>query len=146
MTENDILAILSRLTAQSPSDLDVDLFEPPAVAAGRLLAPGGAQSHPISPRLWSRYDEATSYIGIRETAPLDDYAQVTARLLSAALERGVAPIILTTLDHSGFARFGLRVERLSGETEVLRAASEAQILALWDLAIVIGAEQVSVLG
>lgn len=146
MREADVLAILSRLCAQRPSDLDSDLFDPPTVTAGSLLSIGSAQLHRISPKLWNRYEEGTMFIGIRETKPLDDYTQVTARLLSAALERGVAPIILTTLGYTGFTRFGLRVERLSGETEAERATSEAQISALWDLAIVIDADQVAALG
>lgn len=146
MTEREYLAILSRLSAHAPSDLDGDLFPPLEVTPGALLDVGKATTHAISAKLWQRFDDATSYIGIRETAPLEDYAQVTARLLSAALERRVAPIILTTLGRSGFTRFGLRVERLAGDTDAARAVCEAQLKSLWDLAIIIDAQQVASLG
>lgn len=138
--------MLSRLSSQSPQDLDTDLFVTSDGPVGSILDMGDTQVAPISPALWQRSQEAMSYIGIRETHALDDYTQVTARLISAAIERGVAPIILTTLGRSGFTRFGLRVERLSGETEDARAVCEAQIKSLWNLAIIIDAEHVAALG
>lgn len=146
MTEHDFLSMLSRLTAQAPQDLDEELFPVNEQPIGTILSIGDPSAAPISPALWERSNEAMSFIGVRETRVLDDYTQVTSRLLSAALERGVAPIILTTLGRSGFTRFGLRVERLSGDTDATREASEAQIKSLWNLAIIIDAEQVAALG
>ena len=120
MTADDLLAVLSRLSAHQPDALDAYVFGDdagemaPALAVCRTLAPVP------SSKLWEREANALSYIGIRETEELSDYTAFTARLAAAALERGVYPIILSSLSDSGFTRFGLRVERIIGETAVPR--------------------------
>lgn len=143
MIEEDFLAMLSRLSSHRPTDLDAAMFAAESKASGALLSVAHVAP---APNLWGRYEESTSFIGIRETHKEHDYPQIAARLISAAVERGVAPVILSSVDHSGFSRFGLRVERLSGDTEDERLACEQQITAFWNLAIVIDAEQVASLG
>jgi hypothetical protein len=79
-------------------------------------------------------------------ATLADATRTALRLASAALERGVTPIILTTLDASGFERFGFRVERFLPGPGADRTAWEAEMTAFWSLALVIDASDVAALG
>ena len=67
------------------------------------------------------------------------------RLAAVALERGVTPIILSALDMSGFERFGFRVERLPAQPAE-RATAEAELARVWDLSIIIDADEIGLLG
>ncbi|WP_413868142.1 hypothetical protein [Albidovulum sp.] len=144
MTPEHWLAVLSRLVPGEPVNLDAD--EGGVTPPGAGLAGWDAEGPPPSPRLWDRADTGASYIGIRVDAALADPARAALRLASAALERGVTPIILTSLDASGFERFGFRVERFLPGPGADRAAWEAEMTAFWSLALVIDATDVAALG
>lgn len=144
MTPEHWLAVLSRITPGEPIDLDAGGAAGPRPGAG--LAAWDAGAPPPSPRLWDRADTGAAWIGVRVDAPLADPARAALRLASAALERGVTPVILTSLDASGFERFGVRVERFVPGPGVDRAAWEAEMTAFWSLALIIDAADVAALG
>lgn len=144
MTPDHWLAVLSRIDPGEATDLD------PAVPGARQTGVGisgwAAATPPPSPRLWERGDTGASWIGIRVDSSISDPARAALRLASAALERGVTPVILTSLDSSGFERFGFRIERFLPGPGVDRAAWEAEMTAFWSLALIIDAAEVSLLG
>ncbi len=143
MTPEHWLAVLSRIVPGEPLGLDpADAGPPP----GAGLAGWDAGAPPPSPRLWDRGESGASWIGVRVDAALADPARAALRLASAALERGVTPVILTSLDASGFERFGFRVERFLPGPGADRAAWEAEMTAFWSLALIIDAADVAVLG
>ncbi|WP_347312282.1 hypothetical protein [Defluviimonas sp. SAOS-178_SWC] len=144
MTPDHWLAVLSRITPEGPVDLDAGAAPPARFGAG--LGGWSSDTPPPSPRLWEREDSGAAYLGIRVDAPLPDPARTALRLAAAALERGVTPIILTSLGQSGFDRFGFRVERFVPGDGVDRAAWEAEMTAFWSLALIIDAADVAALG
>lgn len=143
MTPDHWLAVLSRIVPGEPLGLDPADAGPPS---GAGLAGWDADAPPPSPRLWDRDESGASWIGVRVDAPLADPARAALRLASAALERGVTPVILTSLDVSGFERFGFRVERFLPGPGADRDAWEAEMTAFWSLALVIDAADVAALG
>ncbi|MFZ1727578.1 MAG: hypothetical protein WBO29_11295 [Albidovulum sp.] len=143
------LAVLSRITPQQPIDLETVLLGAKKATVSKpdreflsAIPPAPAPSA----TLWSRTESDLSYLGVRLTTPLADSAQTAIRLASAALERGITPIILTTLSNSGFERFGFRVERIMGESDEERAACEEELKRFWNMAIVVDAAEVALLG
>lgn len=144
MTPDHWLAVLARITPAGPVDLDADA--PPPARGGTGLGGWLAGSTPPSPLIWDRVDTGASYLGIRVDVPLADPARTALRLAAAALERGVTPIILTTLGQSGFERFGFRVERFVPGEGADRDAWEAEMTAFWTLALIIDAGDVAALG
>lgn len=152
MTQDDWLAVLLRISPNAPFDLDAGIFGAVDRQATAAL-PTDRQSEglpeplvPPSARLWQRRDPDAAYIGIRVTRPVPDIAQVVLRLASVALERGVIPVILTTLDNSGFDRFGLRVERLPSGPEGKRRRFEEELTSFWALSIIVDADEIALLG
>lgn len=140
--------VLSRITSQQPIDLETVITgaeKPAPKPAGDFLAAIAPARAPSS-RLWNRNENDFSYLGVRLTAPLADSTQAAIRLASAALERGITPIILTTLDNCGFERFGFRVERIIGNTDAERASYEEELKRFWNMAIVVDAADVISLG
>lgn len=144
MTPDHWLSVLARITPAGPFDLDAG--EPPPARQGTGLGGWSSETPPPSPRLWEREETGASYLGIRVDAPLVDPARTALRLAAAALERGVTPIILTSLGQSGFERFGFRVERFVPGEGADRAAWEAEMTAFWSLALIIDAADVAALG
>lgn len=144
MTPEHWLAVLSRIAPGEPVDLDAGAPGPARTGGG--LAGRIAATPPPSPCLWDRGDTGASWIGIRVDAPLADPARAALRLAAAALERGVTPVILTSLDSSGFERFGFRIERFLAGPGVDRAAWEAEMAAFWSFALIIDAVDVASLG
>lgn len=144
MTPEHWLAVLARIAPGEAIDLDVEV--PAPRPRGRGLPAWDPEGPQPSPRLWDRGDTGASWIGIRLDAPLADPARAALRLASAALERGVTPVILTALDASGFERFGFRVERFVPGPGADRAAWEAEMTAFWSLALIIDASDVAALG
>ena len=110
------LAVLSRITPFVPDDLDAVIMpdSPTAAAPDGVFLASIAPAPTPSSRLWDRVENEQSYLGIRLTAPHPNAAEAAIRLASAALERGIVPIILSRIDTSGFERFGFRVERVTG--------------------------------
>lgn len=140
MTAELAMDILARLQDAAPVDLDRMLDAPGAAAPGTTLAT--ADPTPLSPALWS-HPESWACLGIRVTAPLPDVTSLARRLAATALERGIYPVILTTLDQSGFERFGFRVERL---TEAGRAGEEAELAGFWNFALILDAGELMLMG
>ena len=75
--------------------------------------------------------------------PLPEVTSLARRLAATALERGIFPVILTTLDQSGFERFGFRVERL---TEAGRAGEEAELAGFRNFALILDADDLMLMG
>jgi len=142
------LEIVSGISGPAPVNLD-PLIEAGAIRAQRVVPDPfwpDTVFPPPSVRLWQWQDAQHSCIGVRVTAPVVQPGRIALRLASAAVERSVLPIILTTLPLSGFERFGFRTERLCGATPEARAACEAELMRFWNMAIVIDAADVALLG
>lgn len=90
------LEILGRLTDAAPVDLD-------ALPGDAAPAPGGrfetGSGTPLSPALWPRH-EGWARLGIRVTEPVADVTTLARKLAATAAERGIPPVILTSLDQS----------------------------------------------
>ncbi|MCB2135849.1 MAG: hypothetical protein KDE08_07875 [Rhodobacteraceae bacterium] len=142
------LAVLSRITPFVPDDLDAVIMpdSPTAAAPDGVFLASIAPAPTPSSRLWDRVENEQSYLGIRLTAPHPNAAEAAIRLASAALERGIVPIILSRIDTSGFERFGFRVERVTGLDAAECSAAEAELMRFWNMAIVIDAADVAALG
>ena len=142
MTAPHALDILARLTDAAPVDLD-------PMPGGTVPAPGGrletAPGAPLSPTLWPRA-EGWASIGIRVTEPVADVTTLARKLAATAVERGILPVILSSLDQSGFERFGFRIERLSGASEAERAAEEAELAGFWNFALILDAQDMIAVG
>lgn len=144
MSDADWLLVLSRLSPEPAQDIDGDLFSRPGATPGMAELRGDCTAGTGSARLWEAPDIAWTRFGVRVLEPLAEPVQLAARLASAAIERKVVPVILTTLAVSGFERFGFRVERLPDDAEE-RARCEAELTAFWNLALILDARDVAVL-
>jgi hypothetical protein len=143
MTDTRWLDVIARLPAEDPPDLDALLGLPMATPPSPQPQADTPTIH--STRLWAR-NETLSYIGIRVTEPPADIRRTALRLASAAVERGVIPIILSPLPRTGFEPYGFRVERLpAGPPEAVTLA-EAELRRFWDLALVIDLADAAGLG
>ena len=140
MTVELAMDILARLQDAAPVDLDRMLDGPGAATQGATLVT--ADPIALSPALWS-HAEGWACLGIRVTTPLPDVTSLARRLAATALERGIFPVILTTLDQSGFERFGFRVERL---TEAGAAGEEAELAGFWNFALILDAGDLMLMG
>lgn len=142
------LDVLCAIPAPAPVNIDaiIEAEMPGTATTGSAMSFAEGCLPPPSARLW-RWDEAGySCIGIRIMHSFPDSTLVALRLAAAAVERNVIPIILTRLPSSGFERFGFRTERLSGSTPEALADCEAELARYWNMAIVIDAEDVALLG
>ncbi|MEO0654106.1 MAG: hypothetical protein AAFY77_04490 [Pseudomonadota bacterium] len=142
--EDDWKTIMSRITPTAPIDLDRLLGSDGDTAAAPPPATG--QHRAPSPRLWTKRDTGSSYLGIRVTKPAENVSQIAAQLAAAAMERQVIPVILSHCERSGFERFGFRVERILADTPDGIEALEAEVARFWDMAIVIDLADVTRLG
>ncbi len=145
MSEEFWLDVISRITPDEPIELDSLVFETEPNEVSNLDSNAGDNSVTPSNSLWDSADSGSSYIGIKVTERLADCSLAAFKLAAAALERGVTPIILTTLPDSGFERFGFRVERLVGNSPKEYSVHEQQLVQFWNLAIVIDVAQVAAL-
>ena len=146
MISDDWLAVMSRISASKPIDLESVLGAPVQEGAGsrdampdRTLV--GVRTLP-SAKLWPKKDSSVPCVGFRFDCEVAHPAQLAYRLAAAALERGIAPIILATHSNSGLERFGFRVELLSGNTAEELCASEAEIMRFWDISVVINSSDI----
>lgn len=148
MTEDDWLEVLARISPDEPADLNAICSVPGRAALPRDTGweMGVLDRSAPSSKLWLRHDQRQSCLGVRVTSPLHDCAAAALRLASVALERGLMPIILTTLPDSGFERFGFRVERLPEGSADQRRACEAELTRFWSLAIIIDAADIALIG
>ncbi len=152
MTATPWIAVLSGLSPTEPVDLDDPPFDAPGSAL--VAAPGSETawppSEPASPSpshllYWPEGVEARAAIAIRVTRPLADPVAAALQLASAAAERDVEPVILTTLTHTGLERFGFRVEQLPEADVTEQERCEAELSAFWNFAIVVDAEDLALL-
>ena len=150
MIAQDWLAVLTHVSPHEPLDLDAKIFGIGDEKTASPMSPALERSHefsaPPSVRLWERDISGISFLGVRVTAPLPDCAYTALRLAAAAIERGVVPIILTTLPNSGFERFGFRVERLPNGSADEISAYEEELSRFWNIAIIIDATEVELVG
>lgn len=146
MSEETWLDVISRISAHEPVDLEAVVFNRKPACIENLVADPGAAQTAHSTQLWDRDDADASFIGVRVNERLTDCTQAAFRLAAAALERGVTPIILTTLPDSGFERFGFRVERIVGATKSEQRVLEDELSQFWNLAIIIDISDVAALG
>jgi hypothetical protein len=144
MTREIWLDVVARLSAEEPVDLDPILMTPAAAPPAQAAAAPAAPTI-RSARLWTR-DETVSCIGIRIDRLPDDPRRLALRLASAAAERGVVPIILSTLPRTGLEQFGFRVERLPAGPPEAAALAEAELRRFWDMPIVVSLSDVERLG
>lgn len=140
MTETRWSEILARLSPDRPLDLDG-----PDQASPSVSGPLGAGLAP-SPALWERGEESTGCLGLRVRSPVRDITATAARLAAIAVERGVQPVILSYVGETGFERLGFRVERIAAPRHEEAAHEEAELAALWDIALVLDLEEVLGLG
>ena len=144
MTGETWLDVIARLSAEEPVDLDPILADPsPRPEAGAAGAGNGPTIR--SAKLWKR-DDTVSHIGIRVERIPDDPRRLALRLASAAAERGVVPIILSTLPRTGLEQYGLRVERLPDGSPESAARAEAELRKFWDMPIVVSLSDAERLG
>ena len=107
---------------------------------------GDETVRPPAPELWSREGMGGIRIGVRVRTPPARPAMVAARLLAAAAERGVHPVILSHVADTGLERFGFRVEAVGAATEVAARLLEAEAAAFWGIDLIVDAEDVGRLG
>lgn len=144
MTRERWLDVIARLSAEEPVDLD------PVLSGAAPLPPGDAPPDAgapavLSAKLWAR-DDTVSCIGVRIDRPPEDPRRLALRLAAAAVERGVVPVILSTLPRTGLEQFGFRVERLPEGPPEAQALCEAELRKFWDIAIVVSVSDVERLG
>lgn len=144
MTRDTWMDVVARLSAEEPFDLD-------PVLTGETTLPEGSANLSLdgptirSSKLWKR-DGGVSHIGIRVDRPPEDPRRLALRLASAAAERGVVPIILTTLPRTGLEQYGFRVERLPDGPPEAAALFERELRKFWDMPIVVSVSDVELLG
>lgn len=150
MTKADWLDLLARISPHEPADVNgIGTTTPGAPARRDEPLPDADREMGILPpssRLWHRHDDRQAGLGVRVTRPIADCAAAALRLGSVALERGVMPVILTTLPDCGFERFGFRIERLSDGSADQRRTEEAELSRFWSLAIIIDADDIALIG
>lgn len=128
--------IMLRVTPRTPDDLD-DLtaqLDQRVTGAGKSLFPTGC----FAPQIFKdalRSDVAT--IGIR--LPKEDHTahDIGLRMCALGQENEAEVIVLTDSHYSGVERFGFRTESIRGETEEQRQENEEQLLAFWDLNLIL---------
>lgn len=134
------LKILTQVTPNRPIDLDLVLCEHDMLAQsenGRVLFENDGEV----PLAALNDDTEFASIGIRISADAVPDAEALAKrageFAALAVERNCEIIAISEGDLSGFERFGIRTERLSGETEEEREICLEQIRAFWSMAIII---------
>ena len=137
------LDVLARLPAAAPTGLDDLLSGSGHPAQGHLL-PGGRFIP--SPVLWETDAPRVSRIGLRVTRPPADLRRIAARLAAIALERAVYPVVISHVGVCGLQQYGFRVEQVAGTEEEDRRCSEEQIRRLWNLAIIVDAQELTGFG
>ncbi|MCW3782491.1 hypothetical protein [Defluviimonas salinarum] len=128
--------VMSRITCHEAVNIDHLLapLDPRARKGGKERFPEGAGRNPF---LAHFRDPSTVCVGVRISEPRNDLAALAMQLTTLAMERGVEVVVLSHLDYSGLERFGFRAERICGETKDLRDACERQIVAFWNLEVII---------
>lgn len=130
------MEVINRVTPQQPVNVD-DLLrplDPRSRDTGDYTFPVAVAEMPmVTP--FAR--ESTICFAARITEDTQDRVALAMKLAQMAAEKDAMPIILSHLEYSGLERFGFRVERVAGATEEERAAAEAQIVAFWNIIVVV---------
>ncbi len=141
MSIEDWNAIAARLTNQTPTDLDAALWpDAKSGSGGEIAAEPDLRDAQLSSASWPLNDPDNASIGIRVTKPLGNPVGLAVALIAMATERNVTPVVLSSLDRCGLEQFGLRIERLAGETQQDREICEEQLKRFHDITIVVDAE------
>ena len=141
MNKDDWMQIAARLTPRHPEDLsDLTGADAPGEAGGWVAPhrPAGARAPAAS--LWRASGADGAFLGVRVSKPVPAPVQVALKLIAIAAEKSVRPIIFSHLAHSGFEPFGFRVERLGAADAQEIAARERELMAFWDIAILVDVE------
>jgi hypothetical protein len=129
-------AVLLRIGPHDADDLDELLatFDPRQKGPGREIFP--LPEAVLMPQTALRRADAIC-VGVRAAAADATACDRAMRLAAFAVERDVQIVVLGEADHSGFERFGFRIERISGDSPKARAACEDQIRRFWNLDLVL---------
>lgn len=129
--------VLARISPARPENLDDILAKrDPRVAEtpGSYRFPAKAARHMTDTPFAKA---STIAFAARVTAETGDRVALASRLATLAAEKGAEPIILCHEEYAQLERFGFRVERVAGATEEERKAAEDQLIAFWNIILVI---------
>lgn len=134
------LKVLTQVTTVEPIDLDdvlkkYDILSQPE--RGRVVF----ESLCSSPYRATTEEEELPAVGVRlfgaKVMSSEALARRVGELASLAVERGCEIIAISDADISGFERFGIRTERVGGQTEQERQECIQQIRDYWSIAVII---------
>jgi len=142
------LAIGARIVDAAPVDLDPAVFDSAKTglgAGGPAVRNAPEPCNPPAKPLWPLAEPDRVFIGVRVDKPLKNHVEIATALVAMACERGITPVIFSGLAHSGFERFGFRVERLAGADKTQRLICEEELKRLWDISLVVDASDITAL-
>jgi len=135
MIADDWSMIITKITPQSAEPLDdlLEDFDTRRTSDGACILPG---------KDWycnqgTFQDSSTVCIGVRVDGNNIDRTDLSMKLASIALEKEVVPIIFFRGDYSGLEKFGFRVEKIAGQTELEQQACEEQLKRFWNISVVV---------
>jgi hypothetical protein len=138
MMREDRLSPVLRLTQSQPEDIDAILCVADSRAGilGQDIAPcdGSVALPPLS----LAEDEMVA-VAVTVSSPLENPADVAARLCALSIEQEIEIVVLTSLDYSGLERFGFRTERIAGNTEAEHTACVEELKRFWGIELTIPA-------
>ncbi|MBF9031731.1 hypothetical protein HKCCE3408_15125 [Rhodobacterales bacterium HKCCE3408] len=137
--------VISRITQNAPLELDTDELRQQDTPDAEALEVVRRKQAYLPASIFPQRDGETMSLGIRVTEPVADIATVGLHLATLACERNVIPIIISTVDVSGFEQFGFRVERVSGSDAAEAEAQEEELKRFWNLVIVVDIESVTLM-
>ncbi|MEE9387396.1 MAG: hypothetical protein V3U96_02195 [Paracoccaceae bacterium] len=149
MTVEAWFEISARIVAGAPAEIDDVLFDD---LAGKPAAGGCPDNQMAKPwilpskALWKQSASERVAIGVKVTEPMGNAVQIATQLVAMAIERGITPVILSSIPISGFEQYGFRVERLAGATPAQQAICEEELKQFWDIAVVVNAQDILNMG
>lgn len=133
--------VLANVSPFQPTDID-DLFETDPVPSPDPI-PRPVSQIPPSSVLWTKdTEDDVSHIGIRIRAPIEAPERLVGRMAALAVEKRIVPIFISWIGDCRLQHYGMHVEQISGPTEAARDDYEEQLSRLWNLAIIIEAEEI----
>ena len=135
MNADDWSMIIPKIVPQNAETLDdlIEVFDARHTSPGNCVFPEN-KWHSSKKNF---RESSTVCIGVRVDGDDIDRTDLSMKLASMALEKDVVPIIFFRGDYSGMERFGFRVEKVSGETEVARLECEEQLKRFWNISVMI---------
>jgi hypothetical protein len=138
-------AVIGRIADEAPLDIDAAVFgDRDRGVPAQDRVPRGPGVPPSARLLHTRVDGSAS-IGIRVRTRPRDIAGLAFHLAAMSHEKGVDAIILSQCGPTGFETFGFRVERVPDDPAG-QAQAEAELAALWGMAIIVDADDILHLG